>query len=254
MCLIILATKSHKKFPFIFAANRDEFYERPTAKADFRTEHPQMLAGKDLKDGGTWLGITREGKFAAITNFRDLSIIKDNAPSRGNIVKNFLVNEVTTKDYSSHLISEGKNYNGFNFIYGDVNSLNYYSNVTNSVEEIPDGVHGLSNHLLNTPWAKVEMGKEKIKIILNQTSFDETDLLKLLNDTRQATDNSLPDTGIGLELERLLSPMFIKSEKYGTRCSTVILIDTFGNVSFTESTFNHLTQKFELVKFNFKLE
>lgn len=254
MCLIILAKKYHKHYPFIFAANRDEFYERPSAKADFWNEHSQMLAGKDLKEGGTWLGITRKGKFAAITNYRDMSSIKESASSRGNIVKNFLVKDDPIKDYSAYLISEGEKYNGFNLIYGNPDSLNYYSNITNRVEEIPDGIHGLSNHLLNTPWAKVELGKEKIKSILNQTSFDETDLLKILTDTTKAPDNILPDTGVGLELERLLSPMFIKSEIYGTRCSTVVLVDNNGNVSFTETTFNHLTQKYEAVKFNFAIE
>lgn len=254
MCLIVIAKNYNKQFPFIFAANRDEFYERLASKADFWNEHPKLLAGKDLKEGGTWVGITRSGKFAAITNFRDLSAIKDSAPSRGNIVKNFLVNEIQINEFSIQLVNDGKMYNGFNLIYGDLNSLNYYSNVTNKVEEIPDGIHGLSNHLLNTQWAKVELGKERIKTILNKTSFDDSDLLGMLHDTSQAPDTSLPDTGIGLELERLLSPIFIKSEIYGTRCSTVILVDTFGNISFTENTFNHLTQKFETVKFNFKIE
>lgn len=163
MCLIILAKNYHKEFPFIFAANRDEFYDRPAQKAEFWKEHPNLLAGKDLKGGGTWLGITSLGKFAAITNYRDFSSINESAPSRGKIVKNFLVGETDINEYSLRLKDEAKMYNGFNLFYGNVHSLNYYSNITNRVEEVPDGIHGLSNHLLNTAWDKVEAGKAKIK-------------------------------------------------------------------------------------------
>ncbi|QQS36525.1 MAG: NRDE family protein [Ignavibacteriales bacterium] len=243
-----------KKYPFIIAANRDEFYSRPAVKAKFWDEHNFFLAGKDLKDGGTWLGITRNGKFAAITNYRDLSSIKLSAPSRGNLVKNFLVNNISAEDYSEILMTEGKNYNGFNLIYGNLKKLFFFSNITGKVEIINEGIHGLSNHLLNTNWPKVESGKKKLRDLLDSNHVDANKVFELMYDETPAPDNTLPDSGVGIQLERLLSPMFIKSEPYGTRCSTVILIDKDNNVTFAENTYDNVSQKFSKVEFNFKVE
>lgn len=254
MCLIVIAYKFHEDYPLVIAANRDEFYNRPSKASEFWKERPALLAGKDLKDGGTWLGITRKGKFAAITNYRDLSSIKGSAPSRGNLVKNFLVNNISAEDYSETLLKEGKNYNGFNLIYGDLNKLYYFSNITSKAEMLGEGIHGLSNHLLNTNWHKVESGKKKLKDSLNSHQPDTDKILSILYDETQAPDTELPDTGVGIQLERLLSPMFIKSEKYGTRCSTVIIYDKDNNVIFAENTYNNFTNSFSKVEFKFKIE
>ncbi len=254
MCLIILSLKTFKDYPFVIAANRDEFYNRPAQAAAFWNEHPYLLAGKDLKDGGTWLGITRNGKFAALTNFRDLRNINESAPSRGNLVKNFLINNITAEEYSEILLSEGRIYNGFNLICGNLKKLFYFSNINGKVEIINEGIHGLSNHLLNTNWPKVDSGKKKLKDLLASNHVEANRIFELLYDETPAADNKLPDTGVGIQLERLLSPMYIKSEQYGTRCSTVILIDKENNVTFAESTYDNVTQKLSKVEFKFKID
>ncbi len=156
MCLIVFAWRQHPDFPLIVAANRDEFYERPTLAADFWADHPEVLGGRDLKEMGTWLGITRKGRFAALTNYRDPLHVRADAPSRGWLVRDFLTGERGAEDYLARLRDRGAAYNGFSLILGDAAGLYYYSN---RGEEGPaalaPGVYGLSNHLLDTPWPKV---------------------------------------------------------------------------------------------------
>lgn len=237
MCLIVFANNTHPKYKLLFAANRDEFYNRPSEQADYWTEHPALLAGKDLQAGGTWMGITKQGRFAAITNFRDLKNHKTDAPSRGNLTLDFLVNDITPEEYFNKLKSTLTNYNGFNLILGSVDELYYFSNKTEELQKLESGIHGISNAVLDTPWPKVEKSKRHLKSLIQQEDINAWEVIAILKDTSIAKDEELPDTGVGLDLERMLSPVFIKSENYGTRCSSVVMVDSDNNVKFVEKFF-----------------
>lgn len=250
MCLIFLSIDNHPRYKLVLAGNRDEFHSRPTAPAGFWPDAPHLLAGRDLEANGTWLGITRKGRLSLLTNFRDPRNINPAAPSRGHLVSDFLLRDVHGKDYLSEVASRGREYNGFNLIVGEPGSLWYYSNYGDDVQPLSPGFHGLSNHLLNTPWPKVEKGKELLRPILDRENIKAVELHEILYDDQPAPDNRLPDTGMGLERERMLSSMFIKSPNYGSRCSTVVLIDRENHVLFSErvydlTTFAHSTQDFE---------
>ncbi|HVO73402.1 MAG TPA: NRDE family protein, partial [Ignavibacteriaceae bacterium] len=231
MCLLLVANKVHPKYKLIIAANRDEEYSRPTEKAGFWNDYPNILAGRDLKDGGTWLGISKEGKIAAVTNFRDLDK-KENAPSRGMLTKNFLTGLDSPFEYSEKLKINAAEYNGFNLVFGILNEIYYFSNKNGEPQKLEKGVYGLSNCLLDTPWPKVEKGKDMIRKILNIEPLRFESILNLLQDKKPAEDKILPDTGIGLELERILSSIFVKTENFGTRCSTLIMINNHNEVDF----------------------
>lgn len=250
MCLIFLSLNAHPDYKLIIAGNRDEFYQRQTSPAHFWDDHPDLLAGRDLEAGGTWMGITKQGKISLVTNYRDLYNLKTDAPSRGHLVTNYLLNGDKPGDYLNTLTETGSVYNGFNLIAGYPDELHYYSNYKDDFEKIPDGMHGLSNHLLNTPWPKVERGLTKFRSIIQGRKLDIPELFDVLYDERLASDDQLPDTGIGLERERMLSPMFIKSPGYGSRSSTIITVDRNNAVLFSErvydlQTFEYYTQTYE---------
>lgn len=235
MCLILFAYKSHQQYPFILAANRDEFYDRPALPAGFWQDNPSILGGRDLEKMGSWLGVTRNGRFAAITNFRDPSRLRKDARSRGEIVSDFLNGTDSPQEYLDRVKVRRGSYNGFNLILGSVSCCLYYSNITNIVEELKPGIHGLSNHLINTPWPKVVRGKEKLEQIVQEKDFPDKDrLFQILADSQIAKDQELPNTGIGIQLERLMSSIFIQSPNYGTRSSTVLLINRQNHVFFLE--------------------
>ena len=237
MCLILVAWQAHPAFPFVLAANRDEFFARRSASADFWTDRPQLLAGRDLEAGGTWLGMTRSGRFAALTNFRDPGSHKPQAPSRGKLVADFLSGDMSSDAYLDTLNPAA--YNGFNLllgtIAGDNRQLVAFSNISNQRHSLAPGVYGLSNHLLDTPWPKVGAGKTALTAALTALP-DENPLAGLLRDDTVHPDQSLPVTGVSLEWERLLSAAFIRSPDYGTRCSTVIKLDAMHTASFDEQT------------------
>ncbi|HOO89261.1 MAG TPA: NRDE family protein [Syntrophales bacterium] len=253
MCLILFSYWSHQKYPLILAANRDEFYERPTAQASFWEETPHMLAGKDLKDGGTWIGITKTGRMAAITNFRDIRNLKSDAPSRGNLVSGFLRSDEDPVEYIHRIKKVADKYNGFSLILGDSNGLFYFSNTDGYFYEISPGMHGLSNHLLDTPWPKVERGKKLLTgLTSNGRNPSPDEVFHILADTFRPADRYLPDTGIGLEWERLLSSLFIHSEIYGTRSSTLILVDRDNNVTFIERSYVEGPGEYKTVNYEFR--
>ncbi len=237
MCLILFAHKISEKYPLILASNRDEFYQRPTAPMAFWKDHPSILAGRDLEGGGTWLGINENGRFGAITNFRDPASLKTHAPSRGEIIVDYLNHKKSTFEFLNNFKDQSDKYNGFNLLFGDSNSLYWFSNRKNQILEIQPGVHGISNRFLNTPWPKVEKGKKALKRI-SSTTLSSEKLFSILLDCTVAKDSKLPDTGIGLEWERILSPLFITSPVYGTRASTVMLMDNKGNIKVTERTYD----------------
>ncbi len=238
MCLILFSYKQNPDYPFIFAANRDEFYDRPSAPVALWEEHPDVLGGRDLKEGGTWLGVTRKGRMAALTNYRDPLHLKPNAPSRGWLVRDFLTGETDASAYVESLKKKGAEYNGFNMILGCWPRLFYCSNM-DGARELEPGLYGLSNHLLDTPWPKVERGKKKLATLLKDNEKPSAErIFTMLADMHHPEDSRLPDTGIGLEWERILSSMFITCPVYGTRSSSVIIIDRAGHVTFTERAFN----------------
>jgi len=260
MCLLFIANTVNKNYKLILAANRDEFYDRPAIPADFWKEHPGLLAGKDLKAGGTWLGITKTGRIAALTNYRDLKNIKPGAPSRGNITTDFLAGNDTPEEYYNNIKDTAPDYNGFNLLIGNAgsrypeNNLFYFSNISGEFKKLATGIYGLSNSFLDTSWPKVERIKLRLGELVNKDEFSTDDAFNILNDTDAAADELLPDTGIGIDLERLLSSVFIKSPVYGTRCSTLILIDREDKVTFIEKTYIPERDAFTDSRFEFILE
>ncbi len=250
MCLIFLSINNHPTYKLIVAANRDEFYERKTLPAHFWEDYPNIVGGRDIQASGTWMAMSKQGKISMVTNYRDPLNINPKAPSRGQLVSDYLLSGDKPKEYLTTIEKKGKSYNGFNLLVGSADELYYYSNYRNVIEKIPAGLHGISNHLLNTPWPKVQKGMERMKTLLAADNLDPIKLFDLLYDDRTAPDEKLPDTGVSLERERMLSSMFIKSPNYGTRCSTVILVNHSNAILFSErvydlNTFDHTSQTFQ---------
>ncbi|MCS1351643.1 NRDE family protein [Mechercharimyces sp. CAU 1602] len=241
MCTILFAYQMHARFPLIVASNRDEFTERPTAKAAFWKDAPHVLAGRDLVKGGTWLGINREGQFAAVTNYRDPHQSRNGKASRGDLVANFLRGSLDAPSYLAQIQTVRDRYQGFNLLVGNQHDLWYYSNRHNELLSVAPGIHGISNSFLNTPWPKVEKGRAKLEELMPSASADQPDcdaLFQLLTSSEQAEDHELPHTGVGLEVERGLSPLFIRLPAYGTRSSTVLWVDTKQHaIIFIERTY-----------------
>ncbi|GBC64018.1 hypothetical protein DENIS_5018 [Desulfonema ishimotonii] len=237
MCLILFSYKTHSRYRLILAANRDEFHNRPTAPLSFWKDAPALLAGRDLQGGGTWMGVTRSGRFAALTNYRDPASQREDAPSRGALVSDFLTGNMRPDEYLEAVCRVGQQYNGFNLLVGDMGNLCYYSNRLKEIRWITPGTYGLSNRFLNTPWPKVRRGRDKLRRLLADGNIRTGALMEILADRSHPPEDQLPDTGIGPEWERLLSPVFITSPVYGTRASSVLLMSEDGHCRFTERTF-----------------
>lgn len=235
MCLILVAWRVHAGYPMVVAANRDEFFARPTEPAAFWKQAPQILAGRDLEAGGSWMGITLSGRFAALTNFRDPAQNRSGAPSRGALVADFLTGTDAPQAFLERIDVRGSEYNGYNLLVGDGDTLWWSSNMGGSPRQLEPGVYGVSNHLLDTPWPKVGAGKTALAQTLDRLP-DDRSLFALLRDDGIHPDEHLPQTGISLDWERLLSSAFVKSPDYGTRSSTVLCIDNDGWTSFDEQT------------------
>lgn len=252
MCLINLQFRNHPRYKLIIAANRDEFYNRPAAPAQFWNDEPSILAGRDLTQMGTWLGVTKQGRIAALTNFRDPTNLEAGSLSRGAVVKDFLASTSSPEDYLQSINPE--QYAGFNLIVGDAEKLVYYNNIQNEFYTIPPGTHGLSNHFLNTPWPKVTRGKENLASYMAQTEeADLEELFGILSNADHAQDSHLPNTGVGLDLERMLSPIFIKTPDYGTRSATIVLISHDNILTFAERNFEKGQFKEDIV-YDFKIK
>jgi len=235
MCLIALAWQSHPDYSLVVAANRDEWRERPTEASAWWKDHPEILAGRDLRAGGTWMGVTKGGRFAAVTNFRDPSDKRTTALSRGNLVADYLLSDANPRDYLASLVPRAPQFNGFNLIVGDGKSLAYFGSRELKVREIERGVHGLSNHLLDEPWPKVTRARNAMEDALRKPK-PAPRLFDLLSDRNVASDGELPDTGVGIAWERRLAPALITGEEYGTRSSTVLTIARDGQVAWEERT------------------
>jgi uncharacterized protein with NRDE domain len=234
MCLILLAWQVHPDYPLIVAANRDEFFARPTAQAAFWPESPQVLAGRDLQAGGSWLGVTRSGRFAALTNYRDPAQ-NQQLPSRGRLVADFLTGKEIPENYLARIAASGVRYNGYNLLLGDSQSLWWASNVAGEARPLAPGIYGVSNDLLDTPWPKVGAGKTAMRQAIDRLP-DDGPLFDLLRNDAIHPDEHLPATGIPQAWERLLSAAFVKSPTYGTRSSTVFCQRRDGWLTFDEQT------------------
>ncbi|MHB8578707.1 MAG: NRDE family protein [Ignavibacteriaceae bacterium] len=253
MCLLLISYKNHPRYKLIVAANRDEFYNRPASPAHFWEDKPELLAGIDFEAGGTWLGLTTAGNFSAITNYRDIKNLKKDAPTRGKLVTDFLLNNFSPVDYIKVLEEKSGLYNGYNLIFGNLMQMNYFSNQTKKSIELAPGIYGLSNHLLDTPWYKVEKSKKSFSIILMKQDIDNLDLFEILSDKSYPADDMLPDTGVGLKIEKAVSPVFVETPYYGTRSSTVILIDKDDHVIFSENSLNTVSGKWIKSSFEFEI-
>jgi uncharacterized protein with NRDE domain len=253
MCLILFAYRAHPDYPLVVAANRDEWFRRPTAPAGFWRDAPEVFAGRDLEQQGTWLGVTRRGRFAALTNFRDPGSNRPDAPSRGMLVSAFLRSQAPAREYLERLRSDAARYNGFSLLAGDGDSLAYFSNREGEIRDLAPGVYGLSNSLLDVPWPKVQSGKAQLAAALGGGP-DTAALLAMLDDTELATDDALPSTGVSRDWERRLSSLRIVGEAYGTRSSTVLLVGADGDVTFVERSFDESGGEVGLVHERFRLD
>lgn len=252
MCLILFAYRVHAEYPLVVAANRDEWFKRPTAPAQFWDDQPDLFAGRDLEQRGTWMGVTRRGRFAALTNYRDPSRNRPGAPSRGHLVSRFLVSREQPEQYVAGLHETAHLYNGYSLLVGDGRSLWYYSNRKEGGRALAPGVYGLSNALLDDAWPKVANGKARLADALRRDA-NESELLDLLDDTALAPVHALPATGVSPEWEHKLSAMRIVSDGYGTRCSTVLRIGRNGKVTFTEQTYDETGSPAGVVRESFDL-
>ena len=247
MCLILFAIQPNQRYRFVFAANRDESHQRPTQSLGFWSENSDILAGRDLSQGGTWMGLTRSGRFAGVTNFRR-GQAQSGIVSRGALTANFLKQQTTPVDYIDDLVKHSEDFAGFNLLIGDHHGLYYYSNAVDGQtsafgQALAPGLYGLSNGELNADWPKIHKGRQGLKGLLtkqqnhNSQAFQQR-LFDLLADQQQAPIEVLPHTGISVEREQTLSPLFIKGDTYGTRASTVLLIQEDGFISMVERSFN----------------
>jgi len=237
MCLIVFAWQVVPGAPLVATANRDEYYDRAAIPAHWWSDHPDVYAGRDLQGGGSWLGITRDGRFAAITNVRAPSEKRLDAPSRGTLVANFLAGKMTPPEYVGDIMATAHEFNGFNLLVGDSNELVWYSNVANDDERngrpLPAGVYGLSNASLDTPWPKVVRTKAQFASLLCQGAPEDA-YFEMLTDTSRASDCRLPKTGVSIEWERILSSVLIESPEYGTRTSTIVKLFADGTTTLQE--------------------
>lgn len=251
MCLILFAYNYHPDYRLILTANRDEFYNRPTRAMQFWPEHPQLVAGQDLEQGGTWLGLTRSGRFSALTNHRDGRRPQQGTRSRGNLPLEFLLRKDRCEAFIRSTPTD--DFDGFNQLIDDGYQLCYLSNRSEPLQPVPAGIHGVSNAIFDTPWPKLEARKTALKACIDSAEFSSEDLIQLMTDRETFPDNLLPNTGINIELERMLSSSFIRSENYGTRATTALLITHDGEVEVVEQNYNHEgTTERQQIRFQFE--
>jgi len=252
MCLILFGWKAQAAHPLVVAANRDEFHSRPTDAAAFWKDHPDILGGRDLECSGTWLGATRDGRFAAITNYRDMADLRAGKRSRGLIASRFLEGRASAREFVAAIQREGEDYRGFNLLAADREEFWWISNRDGTPRKLTPGIYGLSNHLLETPWPKVTRGKERLgRVVEHGVAIEE--LLEVLGDTTPAADALLPHGSAGLERERMLSAARIVSSDYGTRCSTAIALDSAGRMQFAERSYDAGGEATRTLRYELKL-
>jgi uncharacterized protein with NRDE domain len=239
MCLLVLAWQSHPRYRLIVAANRDEFHDRPTAALGWWPDDSRILAGRDLRGSGTWLGVVRSGRFGVVTNFRELEQAAAGAPSRGDLVTRFLAAATSPQEYLDGLRHRAPHYAGFNVLLGGPRSLYYYSNRDGLAARLLDpGIYGLSNHWLDSPWPKLLRSRARLSELSATEAIEPEALFALLADRLPADLDETPDTGLPPEWERALSSPFVVHERYGTRCSSVLLVEHDGRTTMSERRFD----------------
>ena len=236
MCLIALNWDPDSNHPLIMVSNRDEFYQRPTRKAHFWEQHPDIFGGLDMRAGGTWLAASKNGRLAAITNFRELDTSGER--SRGELTSQFLISHLSAEDYLNDVHSRHQHYAGFNLLLGDETGLWYYSNREHVIRKLEPGLYGLSNGLLNTPWPKVRRLKKLLKKAIHDDEITPRHLIQLLHDEKRPPDGELPETGVDPVWERMLAPCFIRSPAYGTRNSAALILNRDGELNWHEQLYD----------------
>lgn len=250
MCLLVFAWKTDPDHSLIFAGNRDERHDRPAAAVHVWPGTDTLLAGRDLEAGGTWLGLTLSGRFAVVTNFREGLDPPKARRSRGALTADFLQGGMTPAAYLDMLRPHAQDYGGFSLLVGDGESLHCHSNRGGPSGPVAPGVHGLSNHLLDTPWPKVQVAKARLAALLEQKAYNSDSLFRLLADRAPAADTALPETGIGLELERRVSSAFVMNPVYGTRCSSALRLGKGGALHLAERRFTPSGESIETRHFH----
>lgn len=233
MCLILIAWRTRPGWPLVVAANRDEFHARPSAPAGPWAEDPRIIGGRDLQAGGSWLGVRSDGRFAAVTNVREPGVPKG-PRSRGDLVREFLLGDAPAPGFAAGV--PGELHSGFNLLVSDGAALWYRSNRDGEARELAPGIYGVSNHLLDTPWPKLVAAKAGFRKALEALPAVDG-LFEVLADREIVPDPDLPATGLTLEWERMLSAVFVASETYGTRASTVVVLGRDGSLTFKERAF-----------------
>ncbi|MEM0912823.1 MAG: NRDE family protein [Pseudomonadota bacterium] len=255
MCILFIAIEQHKDYPLIIAANRDEFHQRPTLASHVWESASHILAGKDELANGTWMGINKFGHIAAITNIRAPGREVENAISRGGLVTDFLDHQPLPQNYHQQIKSSRQRYNGYNLLFGQLTELSVYNNFEDDLQRLTPGVYGLSNAMLNTPWPKLDAGKAELaKYCQQDRPIDFDQLFSLLKNKQPAQDELLPKTGVPIEWEKKLSSIFIQSPEYGTRSSTLLLINNQQHVYWQERTFNATSDEINRVEHTFAIQ
>lgn len=253
MCLLVVAWKSHPRYRLVVAANRDEFHERPAAPLGWWNDDARVLAGRDLRAGGAWLGVSRSGRFGAVTNFRELERAPaPDAPSRGRLVPDFLAADVPPQDFVAATSGTADRYAGFNLLLASPDSLHYFSNrVAEPARALAPGIYGLSNHLLDSPWPKLVRARGRFADVLESGEADCAALFDVLADRDPLPGDEVPSTGLPPDLARALSAPFVLHERYGTRCSSVVLVGHDGRTTVTERRFDPAGTQTGATRFEF---
>lgn len=254
MCLAVIALDAHPRYAVVVAANRDEFHARAARPAHWwdGAEGEPILAGRDLAQGGTWLGVTRGGRWAFVTNVREPGRHDPNAPSRGALVPSLLRGAGAPMDAVASLVASARGYNGFNLVGGKARDAAFGSNRGTGTVALRRGIHGVSNAQLDTPWPKLLRAKAGLAAWAARGSDDLESLWAVLGDRTLARDDELPDTGLTRERERMLSSPFIVTDGYGTRCSTLLALARDGEGCFIERSFDARGTMTGEVAFRFK--
>ena len=237
MCLLAFAWRVHPGFPLVLVGNRDEFHDRPAEPAHWWPAPDGILAGRDLQAGGSWLGLSRGGRFAVVTNYREPGVVTSGRRSRGELVVDFLSSSATAEEWMDELAEDQDGYGGFNLVIGEGDQLHYLTNRGEGHRFLEPGIYGLSNHNLDTPWPKVTAARERLRGLLDEDRPPVESLFSILEDRTRPNDHELPETGVPLEWERLLSSAFVVDPRYGTRASTVVMAGADGEIALVERRF-----------------
>lgn len=235
MCLLVFALRTHARLPLIVAGNRDEFHARPARAARWWPDNPDIVGGRDLQAGGSWLAVHRSGRFAAVTNHRDARRESASLRSRGHLITGFLESVTGAIDYTESI--DGTAYAGFNLLVSDGRSAAYLSNRGGGMRELQPGIYGLSNATLDEPWTKVTRTRSRLARLIEQDDVSESSLMRILGDREKASADEVETNGLSFSMAHALTAPFIVHPEYGTRCSTVMTIDDAGTVRFLERRF-----------------